>query len=219
MTERMLVDLVADPVCPWCFVGVLSFQKTLPALAGDFEVITRYRPYMLNPDTPAAGVDRHAYYRKKFPDAEKLNAMREALKSAAREIGVEFDPSAQPWLPNTLKAHQLIRWAHFEGKQTDVALSLYRAFWLDNADIGDADTLGVIAASAQMDGEAIKARLGAGEDEQAVRKEAMAFARAGVSGVPTFIVNERTGFSGGMPPAKLEAALRHAVEMTSNDSS
>ncbi|MEZ5895154.1 MAG: DsbA family oxidoreductase [Parvularculaceae bacterium] len=219
MTARMLVDLVADPVCPWCFVGIESYRKTLPALAPDFEVVTRYRPYQLNPDTPEAGVDRHAHYRKKFPDSKKLGAMREVLKSAAREIGVDFDPAGPSWLPNTIKAHQLIHWAHFEGKQADVVLSIYRAFWRDGADIGDIDILCAIADAAQMDAAAIKSRLVAGKDAQNVRGEAIAFANAGVSGVPTFIVNERTGFSGGMPPAKLEAALRHAAETTANTNS
>jgi predicted DsbA family dithiol-disulfide isomerase len=211
---ELLVDIVADPVCPWCYVGLQSFLKAQENLSADFDVTARLRPYQLNPDTPVEGVDRHAYYREKFPDQEQLGAMREMLKSAARAIGFDFDPAAPALLPNTLKAHQLMRWALPEGKQLTVATAIYRAFWNDLADIGDDEVLGAIAADAGMDGDRVRAGLAAGEDANAVRAEALAYMRAGVTGVPTFIVGERTGFSGGMPPAKLEAALRHAADLT-----
>ena len=44
-----------------------------------------------------------------------------------------------------------------------------------------------------------------------MKAEADAFRGAGVSGVPTFIVNERTGFAGALPPARLADALRQAA--------
>ncbi|HBS36285.1 MAG TPA: hypothetical protein DEA50_14610, partial [Parvularcula sp.] len=45
----------------------------------------------------------------------------------------------------------------------------------------------------------------------AAAAEAEAFRRAGVSGVPTFIIGERTGFSGGMAPPTMIAALKEAA--------
>ncbi len=207
--KTLVVDVVSDIVCPWCYVGVKSFLAARDALKDQFEIAARFRPYQLNPDLPAAGVDRHAYYARKFPDAAKLAAAREAIRANARASGFDFDPAAPPHLPNTLKAHQLIAAAGARGAQTELTLALYEAFWDRLADIGDDETLAAIGAGVGLDREDTLAALaGTGP---AVAAEADAWRRAGVSGVPTFIVGERTGFSGGMPPASMTEALKEAA--------
>jgi predicted DsbA family dithiol-disulfide isomerase len=208
---RLVVDIVADPVCPWCFVGLNSFLRAKQSLSEEFEIIPRWRAYQLNPDTPPEGADRKAYYREKFPDENYLNEARARIKETGEAAGAPFDPGTPTRLPNTIRAHQVLRWAHFEGLQEKVALALYRGFWENDEDLGDVETLARLAGEAGMDKEKTRARLEAGEDEAVVRGEAQAFRAAGVSGVPTFIVNERTGFSGALPPDQLAAALRKAA--------
>lgn len=214
---QLVVDVVADVVCPWCYVGVKSFLASRDRLAAEFEVVPRFRPYQLNPGLPAQGVDRHAYYAKKFPDAARLAAAREAIKDSARLSGFSFDPSAPTLLPNTVKAHQVIRLAHFAGRQEAAVLAIYAAFWDALRDIGDAKTLIEIAREAGIDEGLAAAALGSAEDAAMVEEECESFQRAGVAGVPTFIVNERTGFSGGMPPDQLTAALKRAGELTAGE--
>lgn len=211
MKERLLVDIVADPVCPWCYVGLKSFLMARRILSEDFDVEARHRAYQLDSGIPPAGVDRPAYYARKFPDAERLAAAREAIKENARLSGVTFDPAAPPRLPNTLKAHQVIRLAHSAGLGEEAALQIYRAYWDELKDIGDEEILVAIATDAGIAADATRRTLASPEDAAAVASEAEAFRRAGVSGVPTFIVNERTGFSGGMPPGDLVGALRRAA--------
>lgn len=213
MTEnpRLLVDIVADPVCPWCYVGLRSFMKAKDSLSESFDVLPRLRAYQLNPDTPEAGADRVAYYDRKFPDKEKRAALVEALVASAGEAGFSFDPLRPKWLPNTLKAQQVLRWAHLEGLQEDAALELYKAYWDDCVDLGDEDTLVAIAGAAGMNADEVREKLDSGVDRKAVREEAEAFRAAGVTDVPTFIVNERTGFVGALPPSRLAAALRQAA--------
>lgn len=210
----LLVDIVADPVCPWCYVGIRSFLESRKTLAADYDVAARFRPYELTPGLAAGGVDRQAYYRAKFPDETQLAAAREAIRANARLAGFDFDPAAPPHLPNTVKAHQIMRLAHFTGRQEAAALALYRAFWDELRDIGDDATLIAIARGVGVDDGLAAAALGSPEDAAMVGAEAESFRAAGVTGVPTFIVNERTGFSGGMPPAQLTAALRQAAAMT-----
>jgi predicted DsbA family dithiol-disulfide isomerase len=208
------IDLVSDPVCPWCYVGVRSFLKARAAIGADRMIVTRYRPFMLNPALPKSGVDRHAYYRAKFPDAGALAAAGAALVRNAEEAGFSFDPSAPAHLPNTLKAHQLIRFAHKSGRQDAMTRAIYAAFWDGLQDIGDDETLIDLAGEADLDREEARALLASADDAASLAHEAEMFRRAGVSGVPTFIVNNRTGFSGGMPPAALGDALARAIELS-----
>lgn len=213
---RLLVDIVSDPVCPWCYVGLKSFLMAREQLKDEFIILPRIRAYQLNPDTPLQGVDRQAYYDKKFPDKEQRAQMQHAIKAAALGAGFTFDPSIPKHLPNTLKAHQVIRLSHFDGAQERLALGLYAAFWDDGADIGDDDTLIEIAEAAGLDGANTRQDLENDKSAAEVKTEADAFRQAGVSGVPTFIVNERTGFSGALPPGRLADAMRQAAKQTTN---
>jgi predicted DsbA family dithiol-disulfide isomerase len=209
--RALIVDLVSDPVCPWCYVGLRSLLAAAPKLAEDFQLLIRLRPYFLNPDHPKEGVDRAAHYRLKFPDTERLGAAREMIRATARASGFDFDPAAPTWLPNTLDAHRVILWAQAEGRQLDAAIAVCGAYWQSGVDIGDKDRLADVARAAGLDADQVRRRLDSAENVAEVRNEARRFAMAGVTGVPTFIVNERVGFSGGMTPDKLEAAIREAA--------
>jgi len=211
---RLLVDIVSDPVCPWCYVGLKAFQHARDNVANEFQVLPRIRAYQLNPDTPMEGVDRRAYYAKKFPDEDQRAQMVHAIKAAAVGAGFSFDPLGPTHLPNTLKAHQLIRLAHFDGVQERLTEKLYSAYWDDGADIGDIDTLVAIAKASGLDPDNVRADFNNEKSAAEVREEAESFRRAGVSSVPTYIVNERTGFSGALPPSRMADALKQAARET-----
>ncbi len=207
--QSLLIDLVADPVCPWCYVGLHSFKAAKEALGGGDAVTVRFRPYQLNPDTPLEGVDRKTYYERKFSDTARLEEMRAAMVQTAAAMGAPFDPSQPAWLPNTLMAHQLLQLAQHHGAGEKAAFALYNAYWIELEDIGQGDVLLKIGRDIGLDGDAVKSAFA--ETKQTVAAEADAFRRAGVSGVPTFIVNEKQGFSGAHPPETLVKALQHAA--------
>ncbi|MEM9013923.1 MAG: DsbA family oxidoreductase [Pseudomonadota bacterium] len=212
---RLLVDVITDPVCPWCYVGLHGFLRARDQLKDEFSVLPRLRAYQLNPDTPEEGVDRKSYYEKKFPDTEKREEMAHQLRAAAIGAGFQFDPAKPTRLPNTLLAHQLIRLSHYDGAQERVGLALFAAYWDDGRDIDDVDTLVAIAESAGMDGENARAILSNATNRNDVRQEAEAFRATGVSAVPTYVVNERHGFTGALPPGRMADALREAAKLTS----
>ena len=213
---RLLVDIVSDPVCPWCYVGLKAFQHARDKIINEFQVLPRIRAYQLNPDTPMEGVDRRAYYEKKFPDEAQRQEMVHAIKAAAVGAGLSFDPLGPTHLPNTLKAHQLIRLAHFDGAQERLTEKLYSAYWDDGADIGDIDTLVAIAKASGLDPDNARADFNNEKSAAEVRNEAESFRRAGVASVPTYIVNERTGFSGALPPSRMADALKQAARETNS---
>ena len=208
---RLLVDIVSDPVCPWCYVGLKSFQHARDRLSDTHLVLPRIRAYELNPDTPVEGKDRVAHYKKKFPDRAQLDQMIMSLKGAAAGAGFQFDPLLPKHLPNTLKAHQLIRLAHFDGAQERAAEAIYAAYWDRAEDIGDTEVLLRIASEIGLDEANARKELESATNANIVKQEADDFRNAGVTGVPTFIVNERSGFSGAFPPARLAEALTQAL--------
>ena len=206
--------MVSDPVCPWCYVGLASLDWALMALGFEREVALRFRPYRLAPDTPPGGRDRAEALAAKFPDADQRANARAAIMEAGRAAGVTFDPDTPERLPDTTDAHRVIRWAHEEGVQREVKRAVMDAYWQRGADIGDRDVLARAAGAGGMDADAVAARLATEEDRTDVAEEAASFRAGGVDGVPTFIVNERTGFAGALPKDQLLAALRQLASET-----
>ena len=206
--EPLVIDVVSDPVCPWCYVGHAALGFALMALSFEGEVALRYRPYRLAPDTPAGGEDRDERMRRKFPDEAQRAVMREALIEAGRQAGVSFDPATPGRLPDTTDAHRVIRWSHEEGLQREVAGAIFEAYWQRGEDIGERAVLAAAAARAGMSADAVRERLETDEDVRDVAEEAQAFREGGVTGVPTFIVNEREGFAGALPKDQLLDAIR-----------
>jgi len=218
-SPRLVVDLISDPVCPWCYVGLRSFFITRDELSKDFEVVTRLRPYLLNPNTPKEGVDRQAYYLRKFPDAAQRDASTIALKQTAENVGFNFDPSTPKILPNSIDAHRLLRWAHFSGRHEETALDLYKAFWDLGEDIGKPEKLAAIGENHGFDKEKLSRDLESDKDVDLIKLEARQFSEAGVTGVPTYIINEQVGFSGAMVPEQLENGIRQAAAQSLQASS
>lgn len=209
MSEDLVIDVVADFVCPWCYVGGAALDQALERL--NVEAHVRHRPFQLNPDTPVAGADRLAHYQRKFPDAAQREAARVRIIAAGRAAGIDFDPATPRILPNTLLAHRAAALAAAIGPQKPFVDALFKAYWSGDCDLGDIDAIAAVADTVGLDG-AVLARLlrdGAAQDD--VQHEITAFARAGVTGVPTFIVNETVGFSGALPAETLAEAISEAA--------
>ena len=53
----MRIDIYSDTVCPWCYLGKRRFDVAVAARP-HYEPRVTWRPFELNPDVPADGVDR-----------------------------------------------------------------------------------------------------------------------------------------------------------------
>ncbi|MDQ2065427.1 DsbA family oxidoreductase [Xinfangfangia sp. CPCC 101601] len=193
------LDIFADPICPWCYVGKANLERALEA-AADHPFIIQWHPFQLNPDMPPEGVAKRAWLEEKFGGAAKVDAVHDRLREVARAAGLPLNPDVPKRIPNTLNAHRLIHWAGVEGRQAAVVSALYRAYWAEGRDIGNTGVLADIAGAAGMD-RAATARLldsDADSDDIAARD---ADARAkGVSSVPTWLIGQHYVVTGAQPP-------------------
>jgi len=188
---------------------VHALAAAKPHLQADHDVVVRIRPFLLNPDQPAAPLDRAAALARKFPDPDQRAAMADALQGAAAEIGLDFDPATPAILPASLPAHRFIAFAHGSGRQEAVTAAILDAYWRRGEDISAPDRLADLARRARMPEADIDRVLAAPDGP--VAREAAAFAAGGVTGAPTFIINEKTGFAG-TPPRLAEAILTAAAD-------
>ncbi|MFV0244859.1 MAG: DsbA family oxidoreductase [Qingshengfaniella sp.] len=192
------LDILSDPVCPWCLIGKTLLDRALADLAEPPFVI-EWHPFQLNPDMPRAGMDRPTYLEAKFGSPEKAVGMLMQITEHATAAGLDIDWSAIPRMPNTLDAHRLIHWAGIESRQNPVVDALFRAYFFEGQDIGDRDTLAAIAGACGLDAAAIRRLLDSDADIDVLRDREAHSRKMGVSGVPTFIVAQHHVLTGAQP--------------------
>ncbi|MDR7126490.1 DsbA family oxidoreductase [Pseudotabrizicola sp. 4114] len=210
------LDIFSDPVCPWCYIGKANLDRALES-APDHPFDIEWHPFQLNPGMPAEGVDRAEYLEAKFGGKAKAVEIYARVEQAARDAGLEIDFSTIPRMPNTLNAHRLIHWAGLEGRQTAIVSALFRGYWREGRDIGDAATLTDIAEAAGMDRALTERLLATDEDTEALKARDIHARQRGVTGVPCFIIGNQYVVSGAQPPqvwADVLAELRGSAQTT-----
>ena len=192
------LDIISDPVCPWCYIGWANLARALEQRP-DHPLTLEWHPFQLNPDMPAEGMDRHAYLELKFGGKDgTLKAYAPVLEHAkAAGLALNLDRIAR--MPNTLDAHRLIHWAGIEGQQTSVAVALFKAYFIEGKDIGTPATLADIAESRGMDRGMIETLLAGDADADEIRARDAHTRARGVTGVPCFVLANQHVITGAQP--------------------
>ncbi|MFD0858044.1 DsbA family oxidoreductase [Roseovarius aquimarinus] len=181
------LDIVSDPICPWCYIGKTLLDRAL-AERPDHPFVIEWHPFQLNPDMPAGGMDRRAYLEAKFGGKDGAVRAYAPVVERAEAAGLDIDFEAMTRTPNTLDAHRLIHWAGIEGKQEAAAMGLFEAYFTQGRDIGDAEVLADIADGIGMDAAVVSKLLASDADRADIAKRDAQFREMGISSVPTFIV-------------------------------
>jgi predicted DsbA family dithiol-disulfide isomerase len=207
---ELVVDIVSDVVCPWCYVGKKRLEAALARRGAAARV--RWHPFQLNPDLPRAGIDRRKYLEAKFGSAAAAREVYERVEAAGRDTGIFFEFERIDRQPNTLDAHRLIAWAQARNPAAaaDLVERLFRAYFTQGVDLGNIDALARLAGEAGYDAFAAKGLLTADEGRSAIVAADRHVRSLGVTGVPLFIFNQRTAVSGAQAPDALLAAMRQS---------
>jgi predicted DsbA family dithiol-disulfide isomerase len=195
----MIVDVIVDTVCPWCYVGKARFEKAL-AMRPDQVVEIGWRPFQLNPGIPRAGKDRRAYLSEKFGGGDRAERRYAVIGDAGRQEGIDFRFDRIERTPNTVDSHRLISHARREGRQHTMVDALFRAYFIEGRDIGEIEVLTEIAAESGLDGDAARSFLESDDDRAMVVGEDELARSLGVSGVPCYIVDRKYAVSGAQSP-------------------
>ena len=148
---KLTVEIISDVICPWCFVGKRRFERALRLLPEDIETEVHWRPFELNPDMPAAGIDRKSYRSRKFGSWERSQALDAQMAQVGAEEGIRFAFDRMLVTPNTLEAHRLIWLAGKQGIQSAIVEALFHAYFEEALNVGDRDMLTRVASGAGMD--------------------------------------------------------------------
>ena len=191
----MRIDIYSDTVCPWCYLGKRRFDVAVAARP-HFEPRVTWRPFELNPDLPADGVDRAAYLAARLGDAERVAAVHAELQRQGEASGIDFRFDLIRRMPNTRRSHLLIAHAARSGLQAAVKERIMRAYFEEGCDVGDTDELVRLAAEVGLSERAARSALVLRSGQDGVIAAERHAGVLGITGVPTFVFDGQYTVSG-----------------------
>jgi predicted DsbA family dithiol-disulfide isomerase len=195
------IEIYADVVCPWCYMGKRRLERALESYDGD--VTIRYRPFQLDPrpvERPAPLIDAMA---ARFGGHERVRQMFAHTTGVAAGDGLELRHE-RAVTANTFEAHRLVWFASTLDRAGEMLDALYRAYFTDGVDIGSREALAGVAEGIGLDARAfLDSDAGAAET-----RAALAEARdLGVTSVPMFVFAGKYAVAGAQEPATLREVL------------
>ena len=207
------IDIISDPICPWCYIGKTRLDRALEANP-THDFVIEWHPFQLNPEMPANGMDRREYLETKFGGQDGAIRVYSQIDTTAREMGLDLNFAGIKRTPNTIDAHRLILWAGLEGMQNSVVDRLFKAYFKEGRDISEHSVLVRIATAAGMDGDAIKRLLENDSNIEDIQTRDTKSREAGVLGVPAFVVDNHYVVSGAQPTEMWEQVIKEVLAKT-----
>jgi predicted DsbA family dithiol-disulfide isomerase len=207
------IDIVSDIACPWCAIGYARLEQAMEALNDEMDFAIQWHAFELNPD-PGAEAEPilPALARKYGRSEDEVRDNQAQMMVVARELGLNFEKLQERYTRNTFDAHRLVKWAGEQGKQTDMKMACFDAYFGRAKNISDPDVLTACAESAGLDGEQARAVLASDRYSEAVRQDEAKYQQAGVSAVPAYIINQKYLISGAQEPETLVQAFREIAD-------
>src|SRR5262245_24631606 len=178
----LLVDVLSDVICPWCYIGKRRLENAVAALDGPVGV--RWLPFQLNPAMPKEGVRRREYRTKKFGSWERSLELDARVVAVGQSEGIQFAFDRIERTPNTLDAHRLVGLADKEDVQDAVVEALFRAYFTEGRDISNRQSLLDVVAEAGLDRHGAEAVLNGDDGLEAIKEADAQARRFPVEGVP-----------------------------------
>ena len=210
MPARLAIEIVYDFVCPWCYLGVKRLAFLL-ARRQDLGVELIWRPFLLNPDMPRAGMSRTDYMIRKFGAEDRARRLYASIAEIGAAEGILFNFSAIRHTPNSVDAHRLARHAGLFGVADALVDKIFNAHFIEGADIGSHAVLAQLAAGQGMDPQATAAFLASGEGAEFVHAENLHAHRLGINGVPCFLIDGEHAIAGAQETEVLERLIELAA--------
>ena len=203
---RLSIEVVHDLVCPWCYLGTRRLLRTVRRRP-DLLVDLVWRPFLLNPDMPRAGMARSDYVVRKFGGEDRARRLYRSISDVGQAEGLMFRFDRVRRTPSSVDAHRLVRWAARFGRADAVVEAAFAAHFSDGRDIGDVAVLAAIALSCGLDPTAARTMLLSDAETDHVHTDNLRAHRLGINGVPCFVIGGRHAIAGAQEPEVIERLL------------
>ena len=189
------IEIYADMVCPWCYLGKRRLEAALAESPFGADAVLRWRPFQLDPNLPREGQPLLGWLGRRFGGEDRARAMMAQATRAAAADGLSFDFD-RAIIANTFDAHRLLWFADqpetvvfgaTADTQPDLVEALHRAHFTDGLDLGSREVLVSLAAEVGLDEDRVRRLLFSTEATADVRGQLARSHDLGITSVPTFV--------------------------------
>jgi predicted DsbA family dithiol-disulfide isomerase len=194
------IDVWADVVCPWCYLGKRRLEMAIAESAHPAEVTVTYHAFELDPGMPkGSGEQVLTWLANRYgTDLAGAREMAERPATLGRPDGIDIDVDKQ-LRSSSFDAHRLVALGLAQGGhalQAAVLERMFSAHFTEGKAIDDIETLQRLGAEAGLDGRRVSAVLADDEYAEEVRADEEAARDLGITGVPFYMGNRKVGLSG-----------------------
>ncbi|TYC17764.1 DsbA family oxidoreductase [Actinomadura syzygii] len=196
----MRIDVYADVLCPWCYIGKRRLAAALEGLDGRESIDVRWRAFELGPDLPRVpGQSAAAQMADPSWWGAEAPSRIDRIRGLGAVEGLNLDlHRARP--VNTFDAHRLIQFGYARDLGDATAERLLLAYHSEGADIADHGVLERLGAEAGLDAAEVRAVLAGDAHADDVRADERRAGQLGVTGVPSLVID------GGRPVPGVQGA-------------
>lgn len=207
----LVVEVWSDVVCPFCYIGKRELERALERFPHRDRVRVEWKSFELDPTAPARSAeDTYAMLARKYGMSREAARQRTAdVVARAATLGLHYDFD-RVVLTNSFHAQRLIQLAKAHGLGDAAEELLFKAYFTEGADIGDAATLVRLAGAIGLDAAEAAAMLDSGAYGEAVRADEREAQQLGIRGVPFFVIDRKVAVSGAQSAEHFLAALQQA---------
>ncbi|MGH2958489.1 MAG: DsbA family oxidoreductase [Solirubrobacterales bacterium] len=189
------VEVWADIVCPWCYLGNVRLKKAVERLDGAREVEVRTRSFELNPEAGAEPVDNIDYLVEKFGvSRDEAIEMDSRLADLAKAEGVPFTigrPSA-----NSFDLHRVVWLAREYELGEQLFDELQFSLFGEAANVFDHEVLVAKSGALGIPEERVREVLASDAVSDFVRADEAQAKLIGISGVPFAAIDHKYAIPG-----------------------
>ena len=207
----MKVEIWSDIACPFCYIGKRSFDEAFAQFEHARETEVVWRSFQLGPGMPKQikGDIYDVLAAKYGGTREQAQAMNGRVSAMAEQTGLECDFDAiKP--TNTLDAHRLVHLAGRHGLAAEAKELLFEAYFRDGLNVSDHGVLTGLADKLGLDPADVSELLATDLYATEVVAEQDEAHDLGISAVPTFVFDRKSGIPGAQTSDLLLEALRTA---------
>ena len=155
----------------------------------------------MHPETPPEGIP----YAKRFAGAD-INGMYENIRKRGDEFGIKFGPRLL--LSNSRMSLEASEYARDMGKYELFHERLFYTYFTESKDIGSLEVLTESARVCGLDTDELLKALKEGRYAHRLEESRKEAEKISLTGVPTFIINEKTEVVGAQQIAVFRDTLR-----------
>ncbi len=177
-------------------------------LKEEYTIDVEWRPFYLYWDIPLEGKELPDYVKR-----ARLNGSEQRLQSIANSYGMKFESTKRIF--STRLAHEATEYARENGKANEFHKTLFRKVYAEGQDPSQWVVLRATAEEVGLNPEEMQQLVESNKYTGYIEEQVRWAQQIGVTGVPTYVINDRYAVVGAQPYEVFKNALTQIANQTS----